>query len=672
MTKPNYEKYDDEAYKELLKRRGLERHLEARTVGEKETSYQKRMEILKEILKETEGEDIVTIEDEEKLNLENEIKIITEVLSQKLTPEEIKEIELSSFSRLRSFMRERARLLKAENKIKENIEEMRKEYGQKTDERAKNVLNDMIAKFNETKEKIEGKIEQELPFKNPESFLAHFLLTIREYKKQFPSGIVETDYVKNQKEKIRNVLRVNRLAALVGETGTGKTLLARKIAEELSPQGYEFVPGHKFTTKEDLLYYYGIDVRKVKPEEIPNIIKDIKAKYKEEHQDFSEEELEKNLNDIEEVLKGQAERPEMITKMFEASVLRAAKEGKIVIIDEFNYIPPSVLGGLNALIEAKPGQKISVGGQSVEVKPGFSVILTGNITKADIQGRYLGREKVDPALVNRLNSGLIEYGSLPQAQMAFKESILTEKEFKEGKKVPKRELFQIGLTILADEKGNISGPPDLLEKIWNLSEEFSLLQEVYAGEKLETPVKLPGGQNLVLKEYAISNRTFRAVLEHWKGDNFKYSLDWYIYDNLIRPASLVSSSEAGQMFTILKERGMFFQDKSWSVLKADPPTYKIEGIEEIERNKKDFLKIQEIGKETKFFTPQEVTEAFSGVEMPKLEEIKSVKKEMIDKEKMEKYQELEEKYEKIKEFIENWKETLDLYCEDESKILGKE
>jgi len=38
-----------------------------------------------------------------------------------------------------------------------------------------------------------------------------------------------------------------------------------------------------------------------------------------------------------------------------------------------------------------------------------------------------------------LNSGLIEYGSLPQANnIAFVESILSEKEFKEGKKIPKK------------------------------------------------------------------------------------------------------------------------------------------------------------------------------------------------------------------------------------------
>jgi len=77
---------------------------------------------------------------------------------------------------------------------------------------------------------------------------------------------------------------------------------------------------------------------------------------------------------------------------------------------------------------------------------------------------------------------------------------------------------------------------------------FLFLQKLYAGGKLETSVKLPSGQDVVLKEYPISNRTFRSILENWKKDNFKYPIDWYLYENLIRPASIISPSEAGKIF----------------------------------------------------------------------------------------------------------------------------
>ncbi|MCD6500960.1 AAA family ATPase [bacterium] len=347
----------------------------------------------------------------------------------------------------------------------------------------------------------------------------------------------------------------NRLAALVGETGTGKTLLARKIAQELTGE-YEFIVASYGYTKKDLLYYLGL----------------------------------------------------------------AAKEGKIVIIDGLNYILPAVLlESIDAFCEAKPGQKIPIGSKEVEVKPGFGVILTGNITRSGIQDRYVG-EKTVRALANRLNSGFIEYGLLPQSHISFEESILDEEELGK-KKIPNRELFEVGLSLLADEKGNISGPKDLLKKTWDLSVLFSDLQKIYAGEKLETSVKLPGGEDMVLKEYAISNRTFRAVLEQWENDNFRYSSDWYIYNNLIRPASLVSSSEAGQIFAYLKGTGMFFQDKSWDALKPQSTTYRLEGIEEIERNQKDFLRSQELKEPTYYFTPQEVSEALMGVRMPSIEKV---------------------------------------------------
>jgi len=39
---------------------------------------------------------------------------------------------------------------------------------------------------------------------------------------------------------------------------------------------------------------------------------------------------------------------------------------------------------------------------------------------------------------------------------------------------------------------------------------------------------------------------------------------------------------------------LFFQDDSWEVLKVDSLNYRIEGIEEIERNQKEFLKTQEL------------------------------------------------------------------------------
>jgi len=664
----------EEVYKKLLEKRGLERHKEIRGWTERDTSFEERKKLLEKIKGEIpavfgleeEGKDL-----KESEILQEEIRRLEEEIAQITTQEETKELRNESLRRLGNSMRERRRLLKAVDQLHEGLEEMKKDYQNEARETKRKLTAELISEYSQQIERIRNILENELPSRNPESFLAHSLLKLRQYKKELPSGIVETDYPRTQKERAEEILVKNRLAAFLGETGTGKTRLARKIAEEMTGD-YEFVPGHRFITADDLFYSRGLDVQKISPSQVPEIIKKEMEKFNETHPDVSEKERETAAKIIEQVVQGQAASKELTSQIFLSSVLKAASDGKIVIIDEFNYIPPALLGGCNALIEAKPNEEISVFGQKIKVKPGFGVILTGNITRSELQGRYLQREKIDPALVNRLNSGLIEYASLPQASVSFGESILSRSEFKEGEEILSRELFQIGLAILADEKGNISGPRELLEKTWNLSGEFSLLQKLYAGEKLETPVKLESGQDVVLKEYAISNRTYRAVLEHWKNDNYRFSIDWYVYDNLIRPASIISPSEAGQIFSLLKKREMFFQDRNWEILKVNPITYRIEGIEEIERRRKDFLKKQELKNPTYYFAPQEVAEAFLGVAMPALEEIETVKKELVDKERMKKYQELKEKYEELEAFIKVWEETAELYCLDEKAILGEE
>jgi MoxR-like ATPase/REP element-mobilizing transposase RayT len=665
-------KYNEkEVYSKLLSKKGAERHKTTQEYARKKVFYDERLERLKQILDGAfvfKPEEVEEVEKDDLKILSQEIKALQGEIEKQVSLKEIKNLQSRSYKRLFQFMRERKSLLDAQKELKKEIKELQDDYRKETKERERSTLSKLIFKYTKAFEQIETKLK-EISFKNPESFLAYAFLELRRYKKELPSGIVETDYPKSQKERAEEILTKSRLVGFLGETGTGKTRLARKIAEEMTGD-YEFVPGHKFITAEDLFYYRGLDVRKISPSDVPEIIKREIERFRLEHPDLSSKEIKSWEETIKQVVQGQAVNKELVSEVFLSAVLKAANEGKIVIIDEFNYIPPALLGGLNALIEAKPNEEISVFGQKIKVKPGFGVILTGNITRSEFRGRYLQREKIDPALVNRLNSGLIEYGSLPQANMSFRESILSQSELKEEKEIPSRELFQIGLTLLADEKGNISGPKDLLERVWNLSEELSLLQKIYGGEKLETPVKLSRGQDVVLKEYAISNRTYLSILEHWKNDNYRYSIDWYVYDNLIRPASIISPSEAGQIFSLLKERGMFFQDPMWEeVLKVNPTNYEIEGIEEIERRRKDFMKRQELKSPKHYFIPKEVAEAFLGVEMPELEEIEEVKKELEDKERIERYIKLQERYDNVKSFIENLEQTIELYCQDEKNIL---
>jgi len=529
-------------------------------------------------------------------------------------------------------------------------------------------FKEKIDEWRQFNRKISNILEKELPNKNPESFMTHSLLKLRKYKEELKTGIVETETVQKRKEEIIDKLTNNGLVALVGETGTGKTKIAIKIADELSEgKGYEFAMGHEKITKEDLLYYLGIEPQTIKAEDAPQLVETAQERYLKLHPGLTSEQKKEQLKWIEEVVLGQAKEKALETKIVLGPVLKAAKEGKVVVIDEFNFIPPEALAMLNTFVEAKPGDTLKVMGEDIKVQKGFGVILTGNISKGEVS-RYLKRQELDPAFINRLNSGLLRYGTLPQEyDRVLQKSIIKQKEFREGKEPPKRELFEIGLAHLADEKGNIKAPKNALGKLWRLSQEFSILQKIFAKEPLrEESITSDSGTRFNLQKYHASMRTFGAILEDWKNDAFKQPLDWYIYDNLIRPSSIITPTESAQMFYILKTHGGFFKGKEWDNLKVDSRDWKFSGLEkEADKTKDDFR--QEV--ELKYFSPQEIAEATSGIRMPEPgTKIKGKERVAKQEEIMETYKELDKEVREVEKVVEGRKESINLFCEDEGNI----
>lgn len=661
-------------YKKLQEKRALERHAIGieREKRETENFFNEAEELANQLEEAIQNLDVKEEDFKEKLGakdrgleekiLELQMKTIKEEIARVASPDEINELIAGSRKRLVLFMRKNRKVGNLIGKLEEKLETVEEEIFKKAVSEFSQYTYRRLQELREKIEKGKNYLEEELSEQSPEAFMAHWLLRLREYQKQLPSGIVETPYVIKQKERAINTLLKNKLIALVGETGTGKTRIARKIAEELTGD-YEFIAGHSFMTKEDLFAYLGISVKETAAEDVPVLIEEAKKRYFSKNPEalsLSEEERTKIERWIEETVREKAAQKEMVSEVFLAGVLKAAKEGKIVIIDEFNYIPPNLLAGINALIEAKPGERINIFGTEIKVKPGFGVIFTGNITQTEFRGRYLERKAVDPALVNRLNSGLIEYASLPQIEtVSFEESILERQDIEKGKTPFKRELFIIGLAELVDKKGNLTGPTNLLNKLWDLCSNFSLLQKLYAGEKLETPIKLPTGADFQLRIYHASNRTFRSILEGWKKEGFTLPVDWYIYDNLIRPASIIAPQEASQIFILLKERGGFFRDPCWEKISVDLSTWRITGIEDIEKDRGNFIKsLKEKGGEIRFFTPQEIAEAVSGKRMPPFPKEIIKRKEVVEIDR-----ELSSILTEAENLISSWEEIIKIYCE---------
>jgi len=565
------------------------------------------------------------------------------------------------------FMRERAALHKILDKSEKDLSQMIMVARKDSDLVESTKLWNEVGEWQDFNASIREILNKELPNQNPESFIAHNLLTLREYKKQLETGIVETPEVKKIKDEAIGKLLRNGLIAFTGETGTGKTKLAQKIAKELTGN-YEFVLGHAMMTKEELLAYLGISAQTIRAEDVPRLIEEAKQKYENLNADQDPAQKKIALAHIEEVLKGQAKQKQLETKVVLGPLLKAAREGKIIIIDEFNYIDPGLLAACNALIEAKPGDKISMMGEEVEVKSGFGVIFTGNFSKTDIKRYGAGRKDLDPAFINRLNSGLIEYPTMPQEYDLVRiKAIIDQKDLKNGQEPPKRDLFSIGLAHLVDTKGNLQAAPDSLDQLWKLSQEFSILQKLYSGENLRGAIQSSAGTSFNLQKYHASMRTYGDIIEQWKKDAFRYHLEWYLYDSLIRPCSIVAPSESAQMFYILKNHGQFFQDTKWQDLQVDPRNWQLTGMEKIrDMAKKDFRQDVDL----QYFSPQELSESLAGVKMPEYEIVTPQKKKVeYQKEVMDVYYELDNQIIEGKKFFEQKKDIIKLLCPKEWKDL---
>jgi MoxR-like ATPase len=422
---------------------------------------------------------------------------------------------------------------------------------------------------------------------------------------------VQTPWVEKVKNDVINFLDQGRSIFLWGETGSGKTELAKLIGEEYS-NGYEIVRGHRFMTKEEILGYLGLTATEPPPpEKVPELIKKAVKKLKENNPELSDEELKNSNKIIEKVIIGQASDPVTITKFFWGPVYRAMKEGKVLIIDEANYIDPGLIANLNAIIaNYRPGIKYPIPetGEEIEVKPGFAIIMTGNLNISEAE-KYTKRYRLDPALRDRVK--MIEYNTPPQEYRP-------ENSFKEA---GDRDLFLIALAELIDSKGNLilPGGEASLEKIWRLCQGFKVFQEIFAGKVLESDYQFnQEGRNIAVKiaENNLSLRKLINILSRWKKEGFSKTLDYYLWDEVIAQA-LSTPKEGAYFYQIFQKIYGFFQTPEWD----QSPNYGTRG--EI------YFYYKHTGKIDKLISPEQrgllpinlidIVEAVSGEKIPEIE-----------------------------------------------------
>ncbi|KKU08805.1 MAG: hypothetical protein UX09_C0012G0018 [Candidatus Uhrbacteria bacterium GW2011_GWE2_45_35] len=517
--------------------------------------------------------------------------------------ERTKELRKEAQGYLDDFMRRRKEILEIRDVLSDGIIELIREAHQSSEKESVAFWRE-IAKFEEEVKKTDELIER-LAEQNPIAFEAHWLLKLRGYKKSFErTGIIETDAIRDKSEDLMNDVRrklegTNGVVALLGPTGSGKTVLAKKIAAEFSPNGeFEFISAHPKMTAEDLVERMGITVSGIDPEKVPEVIRQAQTRYVLEHPDATEAEKTKDLKTIEDIVNGRESQRVLKTEKILEAVGRAAAEGKLVVIDEFNYLPPDTLASINDLLSS-----------GSRAKKGFGVILTGNIGKT-----YLKRQQLDPAFVNRILSGTVEYSYPPQELDKSLDNAVTSKEDIElGSKPAERDLFQVALTHLLDKKGNLLAPEAALEQVWKLSQVFSLVQKLAEGKDFRSlglgGTGLQGVSVFKFETVALSFRNLNQVVREWKLDGFTKPLDWYVWQDIVRPASVLSEKEAAQLYYLFHDWGNLMAGDAWAGVSVDSTTWRLSGVESVRSPKRK-------AETLKPFLPAEVVRAVSGRELP--------------------------------------------------------
>ncbi|MBP9826854.1 AAA family ATPase [Candidatus Saccharibacteria bacterium] len=215
------------------------------------------------------------------------------------------------------------------------------------------------------------------------------------------NGIVETPDMQAIIDRHLPSLLSGGKLLLVGETGGAKTALAKHLTRKIMTMN-----GHSPDESFELVSAFG----------------DTNA-----YQLIGKQEL---------VLKDGA----TVTEFAFGAISRAMVEGKPIIIDEINAMPPEILKRLNEILQLKPGARYKLqenGGQEVVIKEGFCIIATAN----DKKPRYKGVEKLSAELRNRF-MGATERVSYPDDDVL------------QGKVPPQH--LRLAIAALADRTGEVA------------------------------------------------------------------------------------------------------------------------------------------------------------------------------------------------------------------------
>ncbi|QIK62063.1 AAA family ATPase [Leucobacter viscericola] len=294
---------------------------------------------------------------------------------------------------------------------------------------------------------------------------------LRDASAQLRSGLLMTEQMSNIiAEAVPALLRGEPLL-LVGETGGAKTALAehmcRRVVEDPSAEP-ELISGYGDITSAQLIGSHEL----------------------------------------------RAEGGATVSVFVPGPLLRAMAEGRPVILDEVNAMPPEFLKRLNRILQLRPGDTLNVqedAGRPVLIARGFAILATAN---EQTPHRYRGLDRLSAELVNRFgaNSYRVHYPDTGRDYTEFPvENAL------------------LAAAAIVDRRGEL--PPGItVSELQRVSRAAFISQQVFAGAHGEgfdsfvsTEREIDGRPGL--EESVLAPRTLVAILQKVAGSAGTVSLE---------------------------------------------------------------------------------------------------------------------------------------------------
>lgn len=203
------------------------------------------------------------------------------------------------------------------------------------------------------------------PSRRDAALRAHGALRVREARSQLAQGLLLTEQMRDIIAEAMPSLLRGAPVLLLGETGGAKTALAEYLSRVGMGREPELVSGYGDITGAQLIGTHELH----------------------------------------------GEGGATVSAFTPGPLLRAMAEGRPLILDEVNAMPPEFLKRLNRILQLRPGDEFAIqedGGRRLRLAPGFAILATAN---EQTPHRYRGLDRLSAELINRFgaNSYRVHY-----------------------------------------------------------------------------------------------------------------------------------------------------------------------------------------------------------------------------------------------------------------------